>query len=279
MRRQPAVAGFFYPDDPEVLRAQTRRLLVATGERQPAMAVVSPHAGLHYSGAVAGEVYGRLQPAAVYLLLGPNHTGRGRPVACMDEGEWETPLGTVAIDRPLALTLQAACPLISQDSLAHAREHSLEVQLPFLQLIDGAFGIVPIVFGLLPYAACEALGRAVAQAVRRASRPVVIVASTDMTHCGGSYRHLPPPGMTAQAFAHQEDRHAIERMLALDPEGLYRVVRQRHITMCGFIPTTVTLVACRELGATNATLVRYMTSADVNGDVDTVVGYAGLLIM
>lgn len=279
MRRQPAVAGYFYADEPGSLRAQVQRLLVSTAERQAAMAVISPHAGLQYSGSVAGEVYARIQPAEVYLVLGPNHSGLGESVALMSEGEWEMPLGPVPIDRDLALAVQAACPLVRQDGVAHAHEHSLEMQVLFLQALGGQFRIVPIVLGWLSYDACDALGRAIALVVRQAARPVVIIASTDMTHCGRHYRHLPPAGMTAHDFASQEDRYAIDRILGLDPEGLYHVVRERHITMCGFIPTTVTLVACRELGATSATLVRYMTSAAVSGDVDTVVGYAGLLIM
>jgi AmmeMemoRadiSam system protein B len=279
MRRQPAVAGQFYAGEPELLRDQTRRLLVATEERQPVKAVVSPHAALQYSGIVAGQVYARIQPVEVYLMLGPNHTGLGAPIACVSEGEWETPLGAVSIDRELMMALRSACPLIHHDTASHAREHSLEVQLPFLQTLGAAFRIAPMVLGSLSYATCDVLGRAIAQTVRRAVCPVVIIASTDMTHAGRSYRHLPPAGMTAHAFACQEDRYAIDRVMALDPEGLYRVVRERRMTMCGFVPTTVILIACRELGATKATLVRYMTSADVSGDSDTAVGYAGLLIM
>jgi AmmeMemoRadiSam system protein B len=279
MRRTPAVAGFFYPGQPEALKAEVARLLEPGPEPQPVKAVVSPHAGIGYSGAVAGAVYGRVRSPTVFILLGPNHTGVGAPVALMAEGEWETPLGAIAIDRDMAITLRSGCPLIREDSVAHAREHSLEVQLPFLQMLGEAFQIVPLVLGLLPYEACQELGHAVAQTIQRTSRSVVIVASTDMTHCGRQYRHLPPAGMTAHAFACQEDRLAIDRMLALDPEGLYQVVRQRHITMCGFVPTTVALLACQELGATSATLVRYMTSGEVSGDLDTVVGYAGLLIV
>ena len=146
-------------------------------------------------------------------------------------------------------------------------------------MLGASVQIVPLVLGLVPYEVCQELARAIAHTVRRTNRAVVVVASTDMTHCGDSYRHLPPAGMTAQMFAYQEDRYAIDRMLALDAKGLYEVVRQRHITMCGFIPTTVALLACQELGATAATLVRYMTSGDISGDLDTVVGYAGLLIM
>ena len=137
--------------------------------------------------------------------------------------------------------------------------------------------IVPLVLGLVRYEVCQELARAIAHTVRRSNRAVVVVASTDMTHCGDSYRHLPSAGMTAQIFAYQEDRYAIDRMLALDAKGLYEVVRQRRMTMCGVIPTTVALLACQELGAATATLVRYMTSA-ISGDLDTVVGYAGLLI-
>jgi MEMO1 family protein len=278
MRRMPAVAGFFYAAQPEALKAEIAPLLSPRQGAQPVRAVVSPHAGIGYSGAVAGAVYGRIRCPEVFLLLGPNHMGVGEPVALMTEGEWETPLGAVAIDREVATALQGSCLRIREDPLAHAREHSLEVQLPFLQMLGEAFHIVPLVLGLLPYEVCQELGHAIAQTVQRTERSVVIVASTDMTHCGRHYRHIPPAGMTAHAFAYQEDRHAIDRMLALDPEGLYRIVRQRHITMCGFVPTTVALLACQELGATSATLVCYMTSGDVSGDLDTVVGYAGLLI-
>ena len=278
MRRTPAVAGLFYPAQPEALKAEVTRLLSPRQAPQPVKAVVSPHAGLGYSGAVAGAVYGRIHCPAVFLLLGPNHRGVGAPVALTAEGEWETPLGAVAIDREVATALRSACPLIREDPVAHAHEHSLEVQLPFLQMLGAAVHIVPLVLGLVPYEVCQELAHAVAQTVRRTSRAVVIVASTDMTHCGPHYRHLPPAGMTAHAFAYQEDRYAIDRMLALDAQGLYEVVRQRHITMCGFVPTTVALLACQELGATAATLARYMTSGDIGGDLDTVVGYAGLLI-
>jgi MEMO1 family protein len=278
MRRTPAVAGLFYPAQPEALKAEVARLLSPRPEPQPVAAVVSPHAGLGYSGAVAGAVYGRIDCPAVFLMLGPNHRGVGEPVALMAEGEWETPLGVVAIDREVATALQSVCPLIRDDASAHAYEHSLEVQLPFLQLLGRVFQIVPLVLGRVPYEVCQELAHAVAQTVQRTGRAVVIVASTDMTHCGLYYRHLPPAGMTAYAFAYQEDRFAIDRILALDAQGLYQVVRQRHITMCGFVPTTVALLACRELGATAATLVRYTTSGDVSGDLDTVVGYAGLFI-
>jgi len=231
-----------------------------------------------YSGAVAGAVYAHLRVPDVFLLLGPNHTGRGELLALMSQGEWETPLGAVAIDHELASALFTACPLLREDAGAHAHEHSLEVQLPFLQTLGQGFSIVPVVLGPLSYEGCETLGHAIAQTLQRTTRSVVIVASTDMTHCGRSYRHMPPPGMTAHDFACQEDRYAIDRIAALDPQGLYQVVRERNITMCGFIATTVALLACQELGATAATLVRYMTSGEVSGDLNTVVGYAGFVI-
>jgi AmmeMemoRadiSam system protein B len=145
---------------------------------------------------------------------------------------------------------------VRDDPVAHAREHSLEMQLPFLQMLGEACRIVPLVQGLVPSEVCQELGHAVAQTVQRSSRAVVIVASTDMTHCGRHYRHLPPAGMTAHAFAYREAQYAIDRMLALDPKGLYEVVDQRHITMCGVVPTIVAFLACQELGTTAATLVR-----------------------
>jgi AmmeMemoRadiSam system protein B len=279
MRRTPAVAGFFYPALAETLKAEVTRLLGPQQEPQVVKAVISPHAGIGYSGAVAGAVYRRIRCPAVFLMLGPNHTGVGEPVAVMTDGEWETPLGAVGIDREAAMALRSACPRIRDDPVAHAGEHSLELQLPFLQLLGEAFHIVPLVLGLLPYEACQELGHAVAQTVQCTGRSVVIVASTDMTHCGSQYRHLPPQGMTAHAFARQEDHYAIDRMLAFDPDGLYQVVRGRQITMCGVVPTTIALLACQELGATSTMLVRYMTSGEVSGDLDTVVGYAGLMIV
>lgn len=278
MRRKPAVAGQFYPSEPDILRAEVSRFTGIHEERRPVKGVVSPHAGIMYSGPVAGAVYAGIHLPEVFMLLGPNHTGLGQPLALVSEGEWETPLGVVPIDRELATDLRAASPILHEDTVAHAREHSLEMQLPFLQALGSGFRIVPLVLGYLPYDVCEALGHAVAQAVQRSSKSVVIVASTDMTHCGRSYRHEPPAGMTAHDFACQEDRWAIDRIAALDPRGLYQVVRERNITMCGFIPTTITLMACRELGATTATLVKYMTSGEVSGDLNTVVGYAGFVI-
>ena len=279
MRRKPAAAGYFYPAEPSILRAKIERLLAPPGDTQPVKAVVSPHAGIQYSGAVAGAVYARIRVPEVVLLLGPNHMGLGPPMALMTEGEWETPLGTVSIDHELAAALLEAFPLIREDAAAHAREHALEVQLPFLQALGTTIRIVPLLLGWLPYDVCEGLGHAVAQTIRGTGCSVVIIVSTDMTHCGRSYRHLPPAGMTAHAFACQEDRYAVERIVALDPPGLYRVVRERNITMCGFVPTTVALLACQELGATSAMLVRYTTSGEVSGDRDTAVGYAGVLIL
>ncbi|MBI3326840.1 MAG: AmmeMemoRadiSam system protein B [Nitrospinae bacterium] len=278
MRRKPAVAGYFYPSEAAVLRAQIAHYLEGQTNKRPVMGVVSPHAGIVYSGAIAGAVYAQIQLPEVFVLLGPNHTGQGDPLAVISEGEWETPLGVVPIDQELAAALRTACPLLREDTQAHVREHSLEMQLPFLQALGDRFRIVPLVLGPLSYEVCQALGHAIAQVVQQSARSVVIVASTDMTHCGRSYRHLPPPGMTAHDFACQEDRWAIDRITALDPRGLYQVVRERTITMCGILPTTVTLLACQELGTTAATLVRYMTSGEVSGDLNTVVGYAGFII-
>jgi len=201
MRRPPTVAGSFYPAQPDALKAEVARLLSLTPEPRVVKAVVSPHAGLGYSGAVAGAVYERISCPEVFLMLGPKHRGVSEPVALMADGEWETPLGAVAIDREVATVLRSACPLIREDQVAHAREHSLEVQLPFLQMLGGSVQIVPLVLGLVPYEVCQELARAIAHTVRRSNRAVVVVASTDMTHCGDSYRHLPPAGMTAQMFA------------------------------------------------------------------------------
>ena len=156
-----------------------------------------------------------------------------------------------------------ACPLLREDAVAHEREHSLEVQLPFLQQIAGDFRFVPVVLATDRYGAMDELGRAVAQVVKAQSEPVLVIASSDMNH------------YESDAITRVKDGRAIERILALDPRGLYDTVRREGITMCGYAATVAMLVAVRELGAREATLVRYATSGDVTGERDEVVGYAG----
>jgi hypothetical protein len=264
--RNPAVAGTFYAGT-ERLREQVRALLPADTRRQPVVGAVAPHAGYLYSGGVAAAVYARIEPPATLVILGPNHTGEGAEAALMTEGSWATPLGEVGIDRALARAILKASRTLEEDALAHRDEHSIEVQLPFIQVLMPQAQFVPICLMSLDLAACRDVGRAVAQAARETGRPVVVVASTDMSH------YLP------RDVAGRKDRQAIAAMEALDAEGLFAVVRRERITMCGVHATVAALVAAKALGAARGHLVQYATSGEISGDYQQVVGYAGLLLI
>ncbi|HLY59959.1 MAG TPA: AmmeMemoRadiSam system protein B [Terriglobia bacterium] len=267
--RPAVVAGRFYPAQPEVLKRDLENYLGgAAGEQkiEGALGCVVPHAGFVYSGHVAGAVYQRLPARSSYIILCPNHTGQGAPLAMMSSGAWQTPLGEVPIDQSLAAVMGNSCHLLTDDALAHSQEHSLEVQLPFLQHQVKDFRFVPVAVGVGNFAALEFLGHCVAHAVEIATKPVMIIASSDMNH-------YEPDGITRI-----KDRRAIERILALDPQGLHDVVRKEKISMCGYGPTIAMLAAVLELGAKKAELVKYATSADASGDRGAVVGYAGIVI-
>ncbi len=268
--RRPAVEGRFYPDERRALERELDRCLGPEPAPEEilgrAIGCVVPHAGYVYSGKVAGAVYRRLPERSRFLILGPNHFGRGEPLAITSEGEWITPLGSVAIDRELARALRHAFPLLVDDAVAHADEHSLEVQLPFLQRRASSFSFVPIAIGAGHYATLEALGHGVAQAIASSKDRPLIVASSDMNH------------YESDRITRAKDQEAIDQILALSPPGLYDVVHRRNISMCGYGPVVAMLTAARELGAERATLIEYATSADSSGDRSNVVGYAGIIV-
>lgn len=267
MIRQPAVSGMFYPANAKALRQDLDAMIRPAETPLDAAAVVVPHAGYVYSGGVAGAVYGSVRLPDRFILLGPNHTGRGRPLALYPEGEWRLPLGTAAIDADLNASLLEHCPSLLPDERAHEREHSLEVQLPFLQAGKPGFRFAAICIGTSEYAALEALGHSLARAVRAAAEPVLMISSSDMNH------------FEPAEVGEPKDRAAIERVEAVDPAGLYRTVLERDVSMCGFAPTVAALVACRDLGCSRGTLLRYANSGDMTGDYSSVVGYAGIAIL
>lgn len=266
MLRSPAVAGRFYSADPERLRIQVEQCIEKIPHRQPARALVCPHAGLIYSGPVAGAVYSRIQIPDTLLIVGPNHTGLGPPVSVYGEGGWTMPNGTVPIDRDLAAAVLERYPLAESDTEAHQFEHCIEVQLPFLQYFQPDASIVPVIMMSIDLRVCQQLGEAMADAIMDAGRPVLLIASTDMSH------------YEPDAVARKKDRWAIDKILSLDPVGLHRVIREKQISMCGFAPTVAVLFAALRLGAKQAQLIKYMTSGETGGDYNQVVGYAGLLI-
>ena len=271
--RQPAVAGRFYPANAQHLRAEVETYTTAPASAAAesetkirAIGCVVPHAGYMYSGHVAGALYRRLDLPRRIVILCPNHTGRGEPLAIMSEGAWHTPLGDAPIDEELAGQLKSRLPLLSDDPAAHKYEHALEVQLPFLQVLVPGFKFVPITVGTSNFEVLSALGVVIGTTAAEVVDPVLVIASSDMNH------------YESDGVTRVKDRRAIDQLLALDPRGLYDTVHQADISMCGYGPAVVMLTAAPKLGATRADLIRYATSGDVSGDRDMVVGYAGVAV-
>ena len=266
MLREPAVAGRFYPSNARTLRNDVTSYLHPQQETVRAIGCLTPHAGYMYSGRVAGAVFSKLEIPPTCIVLGPNHTGRGHPLAIMKEGEWQTPLGNIELDAGLANLLLEAFPALVEDTRAHESEHAIEVELPFLQLIRPQIKFVPIAIGTGRWLLLEQLGEALGTVIQKQNRAILIVASSDMNH------------YEDDATTRVKDGKAIEKILNLDAPGLYQTVLDESISMCGFGPAITMLTAAKRLGAQSAELVEYATSGDVSGDRETVVGYAGIVV-
>jgi MEMO1 family protein len=267
--RAPAVAGRFYPADPEDLRAEAQIYLAQSSSEKPplrAIGCIAPHAGYMYSGHVAGAVFAQIEVPRRCIVLCPNHTGVGHALAIMSNGAWKTPLGNVAIDADLAAALKHRLPALEEDASAHRAEHAAEVELPFLLLRQAALRFVPIALGTRRFEALEQLGEALADVIAAQPDPILIVASSDMNH------------YESDVVTRGKDHRAIEKILTLDPRGLYDVVTEQNISMCGLGPAVAMLTAARKVGATSAELVKYATSGDVSGDRQMVVGYAAVVV-
>jgi len=263
MIRHPQFAGSWYPEE----RAGIMRYLVPGVVPRPALGAICPHAGWIYSGATAGAVYSRLPLADTYILIGPNHTGRGARASLFAAGSWQMPLGRVAVDADAAHQLMAESEFLEEDYAAHMGEHSLEIQLPFIQNAQPAARIVPIILMDADAEIAADIGRSVARVIRKsADRRMLIIASSDMSH----YEH--------RRYAEQNDRLALDRICALDADGLLAVVERRGISMCGAGPVAALLIAARALGARTASVVRYATSGEQTGEEESVVGYAGVIV-
>ena len=267
MKRKAAVAGYFYPADPDELRRMISGMVDPKARKERAVALVSPHAGFVYSGPVAGAVFSSVVLPQTFVFLGPSHRPIRPTFALMKDGEWETPLGKIRVDPDLAERILSSSLVIEVDASAHADEHSLEVQVPFVQYFQPQFAMVPItVSHRASFEDLTDLGEAVATGIQAINKDALIVASTDMSH------------YVSREEAKELDFLAIEKVLNLDPKGLYDIVRKKDISMCGFQPTTAALVAARALGAKKAELIKYATSGDRTGDFRKVVAYAGLRI-
>lgn len=266
MKRKPAVAGQFYPASSQDLSRQVEGFIRTDAEKEDAIGIVSPHAGLIYSGMVAGEVYSQINMPHTVILIGPNHTGIGSPVSIMSSGSWQMPTGELNIDEKTAERLKEKTGLIEEDTTAHTMEHSIEVQLPFILHYSQDVMIVPIILMHDSLDICRQVGEAIADVIKESDYPILIAASSDMSH------------YETDATARRKDNMAIEKVLNMDPEGLYATVINEHISMCGIIPVATMLFAAAKLGAKKSRLVKYMSSGETSGDYDQVVGYAGMII-
>jgi len=273
--RRPVVSGAFYPSEPETLNSRiedcfTHELGPGTlpddgMEDKHVISLVSPHAGYIYSGPVAAHGYlhlSRQKAPETIILIGPNHTGLGKQVSMWGEGAWQTPLGEVPVDEKLCKELGDSSENIEFDEMGHLREHSIEVQLPFLQYIFDDFKIVPLCMGSQNIDLCIDVGESIAESKK--NKDILLIASTDLTH------------QEPQKTAEEKDRLVIDSIIDMDARALHEKVRKNRITMCGYGPVSSAIMASKNLGANRADLLSYQTSGDITGDTRAVVGYASI---
>jgi hypothetical protein len=287
--RDAAVAGQFYPGTETSLKQQIEESfldargvgeLPRIGEGKTTIkGLVVPHAGYIYSGAIASHAFFALAQngfADTFIILGPNHTGAGSGVSVMTEGTWKTPLGEVPINSALAEKIHSG--VVDRDETAHRYEHSIEVQIPFLQYIarDKTFSFVPICMMMQDYETASEVGTILADAIK-SEKSIVIIASTDFSHAGFNYMSMPPSGMRVDDYAEKQDKFAIDKILSMDPEGLIKTIHDKNISMCGYGPVSAMLVAAKKLGANKAELLKYGNSYEVYPSTSCV-GYGALTI-
>ncbi len=266
MLRNPAVAGQFYAENPVTLKDELAGYLAGGVHDRRATGIMVPHAGYIYSARIAAEAYKAVEIPQTVVLLGPDHHGLAGFASVFATGSWQTPLGEVPIAEDLAARLLADCDSLEADEMAHRFEHSIEVQIPFLQMLRADLRILPISLGHGSLENWQLLGRRLGESLQQCSERVLLVASSDMNH------------FASAAHTEQVDRLALEQLEKYDPAGLYRLVREKNISMCGVIPAIVMLEAAAVMGATSCQLLRYAHSGLVNGDMQSVVGYASLLV-
>jgi hypothetical protein len=274
--RRPVTAGGFYSSYSETLKKQivecfSHKLGPKGFKNQKVVAAVVPHAGYVYSGPVAAWVYSRVEKAN-FIILGPNHTGMGEQFALMKSGLWKTPLGEVAIDEGVADKILSECGILAQDVTAHQQEHSIEVQLPFLQYrYGGDFKFVPITI-LNEFADdvllenCKSLGKAIANVIKKQKERWIVLASSDFSH------YVP------QKTAKEIDLSLIKEIKKLDEKRFFGKIAEKGASVCGFGAIATAIIAAKELGAKNCELLKYATSGDVTGETDSVVGYSSIII-
>jgi len=288
--RKPTVAGQFYDDNKSSLELSIKKCFL--DKRGPGVlpkiekggkkvkGLIVPHAGFTYSGPIAAHSYNMLSKngfAETFIIIGPNHTGYGSGVSILTEGAWETPLGLVSINEKLGNQLYR--DIIDKDENAHAFEHSIEVQLPFLQYTagDSHFDFVPICMAMQDIQTSKKIGKIIADVIKKSNKKIVMIASTDFSHVGFNYMTMPPHDLRVDEFAEKQDKLAIDKIINLDPEGLIETVNSKNISMCGYGPVASILSGAKTLMAKEVELLKYGTSYDVHPG-SSCVGYGALAI-
>ena len=265
MIREPVVSGQFYPSSPDELRIMIKGMIDEKATRENVIGYYAPHAGYIYSGPVVGATISRVDIKDTFVIMGPSHTGAGAPFSIMTEGKWRTPLGDIEIDMQLAKAILENSSYLREDHIAHLQEHSVEVQLPFIQYFKKDIKFVPIVLSHANAAIYRSIGRAIAKAIKDSGKEVVIVASGDMNH------------YESQKITNTKDEQAIESILKLEPVELLERVQEFNISMCGYGTAACLIYAAKEFGAVQVELVKHQTSGDIVHEYASVVGYAGIL--
>ncbi|MGE4357045.1 MAG: AmmeMemoRadiSam system protein B [Candidatus Omnitrophota bacterium] len=264
--RNPCVAGQFYPQEKRILLKTLETLVKKDLNRERVWGVISPHAGYMYSGSIAGKVFAQIEIPEKIILIGPNHSGMGTSFSIMPKGKWLTPLGEVKIDEEIADTILKKSKYFKEDYLAHLYEHSLEVQLPFIQYVRDNFTFVPLIVQEASLDEYQEMGKELADILIPWQKKILVIASSDMTH-------YEPHEETKN-----KDKLAIDAILSLNETLLYNRIKQYKITMCGYAPCIIMLSMVKSWNAKHAELIGYQTSGDVTGDYASVVGYAGIVI-
>jgi len=277
MLRQPVVAGAFYPDNPDMLKKVIEDCFLdksgvsmipelnSFNDNEYPVHIMVPHAGYQYSGAIASQGYCEIVQNGfpdVFIILSPNHTGFGSEVSVFNEGEWVTPLGSVGVDDEFANSIISFSDIATADFAAHIHEHSIEVQLPFLQYFSNDFKIVPITMGSQTFTASSDLAKAIFEAGNELDKSYCVIASTDLSHFNN------------QEKANKVDGFVLEDISEMNEFKLFEEVVQYNITMCGYGPVMTTISLSKMSGKNDCEILAYGTSGDVTGDLSSVVGYA-----